>query len=51
MKRTRIPGTIAKQTTGQSARVAITDWVPINVTDGSWASDDPNSVVASVSAS
>ena len=51
MKRSRIPGTIAKQTTGQSARVSVTDWVPINPVDGSWASDDPNSVVASVTAS
>jgi len=45
-KRSRVPGKISQVGIGQQPRQGIADWISLNPLDGSWALDDPNSVVA-----
>ena len=45
--RSRVPGKYDRQGIGQTVRKSVSDWIPININDGSWLSDTTNSVVAS----
>jgi hypothetical protein len=45
-RRTRVPGRIDRQGLGATVRKSISDWIPMNPSDGSWTSTDPESVVA-----
>ena len=49
--RTRVPGRIDRNGLGQIVRKGISDWIPININDGSFQTDDPNNVVSSTSTS
>jgi hypothetical protein len=45
MGRSRVPGKFSRYGLGQTVRKGISDWIPVNPSDGSWLVDDPNSVV------
>ena len=46
MSRSRVPGKFNRNGLGQTVRKGISDWIPVNPSDGSWLTDDPNSVVS-----
>ena len=51
-RHTRKPGPINRQTTMKQSREIIgrSEWISIDVTDGSWTEHDPNSTLVSKSA-
>ena len=50
MRRSRVPGQFARHNLGTTPVTGFNEWIPANPLDGSWSTDDPNSVVSSVSA-
>ena len=51
-RNTRVPGPINLQTTLKQRKEVIgrSEWISIDVTDGSWTENDPNSTLVSKSA-
>ena len=50
MSRSRVPGKFNRNGLGQSVRKGISDWIPVNPSDGSWITNDPNDVVSAKAA-
>ena len=46
MSRSRVPGKFNRNGLGQTVRKGVSDWIPVNPSDGSWLVNDPNSVVS-----
>lgn len=50
MSRSRVPGKFNRNGLGQSVRKGISDWIPVNPSDGSWITNDPEEVVSAKAA-
>ena len=47
-RRTRVPGKVDRYGLGTTPVTGFNEWISVNPLDGSWTTDDPNSVVSSV---